>query len=95
MWLRSVSCARGVHARDDALALVQLAGQRLEHERLVVAEAHDVDTRARSRRPRTRHAAVGHLAAAGRVERRLDELGQHAAVLAAIAPTAVACSVVS
>ena len=35
--------ARGVHARDHALALVQLALERLEHERLVVAEAHDVD----------------------------------------------------
>ena len=39
------------------------------------------------------HAVVGDLAAAGGVERRLDELGEHAPVLAARStPTAVACS---
>ena len=86
-----------VDAREHALAVVQLAGQRLEHERLVVAEADDVDDLGRSsRRPRTRsRRASCDLAAAGGVERGLDELGQHAAVLGATPATAVACSVVS
>jgi hypothetical protein len=74
---------RRVDARDDALALVQLALLRLEHERLVVAEPHDVDdTRAAAAVLALDHARVGDLAAAGRVERRLDELQQHATVLA-------------
>ena len=73
---------RGIDARDHALALVQLALDRLEHERLVVAEAHDVDDPGAAVAVRALdHALVGDLAAAGRVERRLDELGQHAPVL--------------
>ena len=82
MWLHSVGAAGGaVDAREDALALVQLAQLGLEHERLVVAEAHDVDhARAAVAVLALDHAGVVHLAAAGRVERRLDELGQHAAV---------------
>ena len=82
MWLRSVSRRWGVHARDHALALVQLALDRLQHQRLVVADAHDVEhARGASAVLALDHALVGDLAAAGRVERRLDELGQHAPVL--------------
>ena len=89
--------ARGVDAREDALALVQLALDRLEHERLVVADAHDVEhARGAAAVLALDHAVVVDLAAAGRVERRLDELGQHAPVLGcAIDATAVACSIVS
>ncbi len=88
--------ARGVHARDHALALVQLAGQRLEHQRLVVAEPDHVDDPgAAAAVLALDHAGVGDLAAAGGVERRLDELGQGPAVVALTAATSVACSVVS
>ena len=71
-----------VDLREHPLAVVQLAAQRLEHERLVVAEAHDVDDlRAAAAVLALDHARVVHLAAAGGVERGLDELGQRAAVL--------------
>ena len=74
--------ARGVDARDHALALVQLALDRLEHERLVVADAHDVEHARRAAAVLALdHPAVVDLAAAGRVERRLHELGQHTTVL--------------
>ena len=73
---------RGIDARDHALALVQLALRGLEHQRLVVAEPHDVDdARAAVAVLALDHAGVGDLAATGGVERRLDELEQHAAVL--------------
>ena len=53
-----------------------------EHERLVVAEPDDVDhLRAAAAVLALDHARVVHLAAAGRVERGLDELREHAAVL--------------
>ena len=98
MWLHSVArrAERSTRAKH-ALAVVQLAGQRLQHQRLVVAEPDDVDhLRAAAAVLALDHAAVVHLAAAGRVERRLDELRQHAAVLAGRRDaTAVACSVVS
>ena len=86
---------RGIDARDDALARLQLALLGLEHERLVVAEPDDVDdARAAVAVRALDHARVRDLAAAGRVERRLDELQQHAAVLdASTASTAVACSI--
>ena len=86
-----------VDLREHPLAVVQLARERLEHERLVVAEAHDVDDLgAAAAVLALDHAGVVDLAAAGGVERRLDELGQRAAVLAVTTPaTAVACSVVS
>ena len=56
MWLACGGVARGaVDARDDALAGLQLAVDRLDDDRLVVARAHDVgDARRGSRRPRTR-----------------------------------------
>ena len=72
---------RRIDARDDALALAQLALLGLEHERLVVAEPHDVDhARAAVAALALDDAGVGDLPAARRVERRLDELEQHAAV---------------
>ena len=71
-------------ARHDPLALVQLAPDRLEHERLVVAEADHVDHARRAAALLALDLAdVGDLAAAGGVERRLDELGEHLAVLEA------------
>ena len=74
---------RGRRARRTRSPSCSSPARRLEHERLVVAEAHDVDDRARAVAVLALdHAGVGDLAAAGRVERRLDELGQHAAVLA-------------
>ena len=83
MWLRSVSAAHGVDARDHALALVQHALDRLEHERLVVADAHDVEHARRAAAVLALDdAVVVDLAAAGGVERRLDQLCEHAAVLA-------------
>ena len=95
MWLHSVGrrCAGSTRASTRSPG-VQLAPLGLEHERLVVAEAHDVDdARAAVAVLALDDADVGDLAAARRVERGLDELGQHAAVLARRrAPTAVACS---
>ena len=75
--------ARGrVDRRHDALALVQLAPDGLEHERLVVAEADHVDHARRAAAVLALDLAhVGDLAAARGVERRLDELGEHLAVL--------------
>ena len=68
-----------VDARVDALAVVQLALLGLEHERLVVAEPHDVDDlRAAAAVLALDHAGVVDLAAAGGVERGLDELREHA-----------------
>ena len=73
----------GVDPREHPLALVQLARLGLEDERLVVAEAHDVDHGgAAVAALALDHAAVGDLAAAGGVERGLDELGQDEPVLA-------------
>ena len=72
-----------VDSRVHALAVVQLALLGLEHERLVVAEPDDVDhLRAAAAVLALDHARVVHLAAAGRVERGLDELREHAPVLA-------------
>ena len=96
MWLRRRRPAvRGVDARDDALAGVQLAALGLEHERLVVAEPDDVDdARAAVAVLALDDAGVGHLAAARRVERGLDELRAGRGRLdASTAATAVACSV--
>jgi hypothetical protein len=60
----------------------ELALLGLEHQRLVVAEPHDVEhLRAAAAVLALDDAGVGHLAAAGRVERRLDELEQQVAVL--------------
>ncbi len=71
-----------VDARPHALAVVQLARQRLEHQRLVVAEPDHVDDLRRAAAVLALdHAAVVDLAAAGGVERGLDELREHAAVL--------------
>ena len=65
----------------DALALVQLALLEDRVQRLVVAEPHDVgDARAAVAVGALDHADVGDLAAAGGVERRVDELDEHAAV---------------
>ena len=95
MWLTPVGrrCAGSTRATTRSPGL-QLAALGLEHERLVVAEAQDVDdARAAVAVLALDHAGVGDLAAAGRVERRLDELDAAPAVLAASsAPTAVACS---
>ena len=73
--------ARGaVDARDHALALVQLALDRLEHQRLVVAEAQHVGHAGGAvARFAADLAAVVDLAAAGGVERRLDELDEQPA----------------
>ena len=73
---------RRVDRRDDALALVQLAPDGLEHERLVVAEPDHVDHARRAAAVLAADLAhVGDLAAAGGVEGRLDELRQHLPVL--------------
>ena len=69
-------------ALDDRLgrlARPELALERLQRERLVVAEPVHVD-HARAPAGRLDQAAVGDLAAALGVERRLLELGQHPAV---------------
>ena len=83
MWLHSVARrARRSTRANDALAVVQLARERLEHQRLVVAEAHDVDDLRRAAAVLALdHAVVVDLAAAGGVERGLDELGQQLPVL--------------
>ena len=93
--------ARGaIDARDDALALVQLAALELDDERLVVADAHDVDDARRAVAALAfDRADVGDLAAAGRVERRLGELDEHvpspSPPASASGPTVVCCSSVS
>ena len=75
--------ARGaVDERDHALALVQLARDRLEHQHLVVADPQHVgDARGAVARLAADLAGVVDLAAAGGVERRLDELDQQPPVL--------------
>ena len=47
MWLHSVARRAWRSTRATTRSRVQRARQRLEHERLVVAEAHDADTLAR------------------------------------------------
>ena len=98
MWLHSVArraCA--VDAREHALALVQLARERLEHERLVVAEAHDVD----HLRAAVAVLALDHAARRAPGRRRWRRTATRRAwpargrSPARRAPTAVACSVVS
>ncbi len=86
-----------IHARAHALAVVQRARQRLQDQRLVIAQPHDVDDlRAAAAVLALDHAAVMDLAAAGRVERRLDQLGDaRGRSRRTTEATAVACSVVS
>ncbi len=67
-----------VHAGHDPLARLQRAGDRLDDDRLVVAQAQDVDDlRAAVAVLALDGPAVRDLAAAGRVERRLRELDDH------------------
>ena len=77
--------ARGaVDARDDALAGLQLAVDRLHDDRLVVAGAHDVGHAHEAVAVLAGDdAAVGDLPAALGVERRLGELDDRAPVLLA------------
>ena len=80
MWLRIVaSRAVALDDRPRRLPRAELALDRLERQRLVVAEPVDVHhPRAPGRR--LHQPAVRDLAAALRVERALLELGQHPAV---------------
>ena len=80
MWLHSVArrAWRSTFANTRSPSCSS-PRERLEHERLIVAEAHDVDhLGAAVAVLALDHAGVVDLAAAGGVERRLDELGQHA-----------------
>ena len=97
MWLASVAwrdrrSTRGHHA----FALLQRPLLDLERHGLVVAEpVHLGHLGAAVAVLALDDAGVGDLPTARGVERRLDELGQHPAVLALDAPTVVCCSTVS
>ena len=84
MWLHSVACraARSTCARTRSpTSIVPALGDDREH--LVVAEPqHVIDPGAAVAVQALDVARVGDLAAAGRVERGLDELDQHASVVA-------------
>ena len=79
MWFAAVAWrAAPVHAGHDPLPRLQLARDRLDDDRLVVAQAQDVDDlRAAVAVLALDRPAVGDLPAAGRVERRLGELDDH------------------
>ena len=101
MWLACVAvrAARSTRATTRSPSCSSpLVG--LHDERLVVADAHDVDDARRAVAALALDGAdVGDLAAAGRVERRLGELDEHARRRRppppCTAPTVVCCSSVS
>ena len=96
MWLRSVRRRTGSTRAIDALALVQLALDRLEHERLVVADAHDVEhARGTAAVLALDHAVVVDLAAARGIDGDSTSLASTRPFSLASAATAVACSIVS
>ena len=87
---------RAVDVRVNALADVDRPALGDDREHLVVAEPqHVLDARAAVALQALDVARIGDLAAAGRIERRLDELDQHPSVSLSAAPIVVSASVVS
>ena len=85
-----------VHMRAYALPGLERAALGRDRDDLIVSEPQDV----LHDRPAVAVGAlhisgIGHLATAGGVERRLDQLHQHASVVGSTAPTVVSRSVIS